>query len=192
MSQNLQLQKITNPQLTRIRHRGRLSVTNPRFASRHPAYDNFLTREATRANLTPLRLASLAVAVGGTGYAVGDRFTVTGGTGTITAVGQVTAVAAGVVTGVSLLDAGEYTIAPGLASATAAYAAKNGTTPGTGLTVDAAVLTGAVAGVTEAELLAGLEGVTNLAGDPAITRARHFRDPRNTDATYTDNGVPIV
>lgn len=190
---NLQLQKITNPQLTRIRHRRRLATTNPRFASRHPAYSNFLAREATRANLTPLRLASLVVAVGGTGYSIGDKFSITGGTGTLTATGIVTSVAAGVVDGVAVYDAGEYTVAPGLAAATTVIQAKNGTTPGTGLTVDANVLTGAVAGVTDAELLTGLSGVTDLGGTvPTITRARHFRAVRNTDATYTDNGVPVV
>ena len=193
MSQNLQLQKGTNPKLTHIRHRRRLLTTNARLASRHPAYTNFLTREATRANATPLRLASLAVAVGGTGYSIGDKFSVTGGTGTVTAIGMVSAVSAGVVTGVIVFDAGQYTVAPGLASATTIVQAKNGTTPGTGLTVDANALTGAVAGVTDAELLAGLRGVTDLAGTvPTITRARHFRNDRNTDDTYTENGVPVV
>ena len=195
MSQNLQLQKGTNPQLTHIRHRRRLLTTNPRLASRHPAYTNFLNREATRANVTPLRLASLVIAVGGTGYSVGDKFNVDigAGTGTVTAIGLVTSVAAGVVDGVAVLDPGEYTIAPGLAVATTAKEAKNGTTPGIGLTVDADVLTGPVAGVTDAELLAGLKGETDVTqAVPTITRARHFRDRRNTDDTYTDNGVPVV
>ena len=98
-----------------------------------------------------------------------------------------------VVTGVAFFDPGEYTVAPGLAKVTAITQAKNGTTPGTGLTVDANALTGAVAGVTDAELLAGLRGVTDLAGTvPTITRARHFRNDRNTDDTYTENGVPVV
>lgn len=193
MSQNIQQQKVISPQLTRIRHRTRFDTTNPRFASRQPGMANFLVNEATRANLTPLRLASLVIAVGGTGYTVGDKFTVIGGTGTITAIGMVTAAADGVVTAISFLDSGEYTVAPGLAAATAAFHTKNGATAGTGLTVDADVLTGAVAGVTDAELLDGLKGDLNVAADqPIITRARHYRDERNTDQTYLDNGVPVA
>lgn len=50
MSQNLQLQKVTNSYLQRIRHRRRLVLTNTRVASRQPGQSNFLAREATRAN----------------------------------------------------------------------------------------------------------------------------------------------
>lgn len=195
MSQNRQLQKIVNPYLTRIRHRRRLATTWAKFDARFPGFSNFLTREATRANAAPLRLAfdTLAVAVGGSGYAVGDRFSITGGTGTVTAIGVVTSVAAGVVDGVALVDPGAYTIAPGLAAATTVVEAKNGTTPGTGLTVDANTLTSAVAGVTEAEILAGLAGQLDASGTvPTITRARHLRTARNSSATYLENGIPIV
>ena len=59
--------------------------------SRQPGLANFLSREATRANAADQRIASIAVNAGGTGYVVGDQFTISGGTGTITAVGMVSA-----------------------------------------------------------------------------------------------------
>lgn len=308
MSQNLQLQKATNPQLTRIRHRRRLSITNPRFASRHPAYANFLDREAIRANATPTRLAPFGLVTGGNGYSVGDMFSPAGGISTLTAIGivqevsststgtltmlanaaaletvtigsavytfkaalsdpfdvligalasdsivnLVAAIIAGVGEGIThgtgttanpevtaaigagdtmdvsallagddgnsvvttetgahmewgadtllnggasavgMFDAGAYIAAPGFASTTAVKM-KNGKVPGTGLVVDATFITGVVSGVTNAELIDGLRGVTDITGNvPTITRARHFRDDRQTDSTYTDNGVPIV
>ena len=192
MSQNLQVQKTVNPHATRIRHRRRLLTTDGRFRSRHAGLDNFLTREATRANATPLRLVLDSVAAGGTGYAVGDKFNITGGTFTIPAIGMVTAVSAGVVTAAKIIDGGQYTVVTPPASATTVIQAKNGTTPGTGLTVTDS-LTAAVAGVTNAELLAGLRAVENVAGTvPITTRARHFRDPRNSSVDYLDNGVPIA
>lgn len=192
MTANAQLQKLTNPQLTRIRHRRRLNTTNPRFASRHPAYANFLDREVTRANATPLRLATLAVNAGGTGYSVGDKFLIVGGTFTVQGVGMVTAETAGVVSAVAVFDAGTYTVNPGAGATTTATKVKNGTIAGTGLTVDT-TLSGAVTGVTDAELLAGLRAQEDVGGTiPTITRARHFRNPRQTDDTYTQNGVPVA
>jgi len=51
MAQNRQLQKIAPPKIRRIRHRRRsTNVANARFAGRHPALANFLSREATRYN----------------------------------------------------------------------------------------------------------------------------------------------
>lgn len=192
MSQNLQIQKTVNPHASRIRHRRRLLTTDGRFRSRHAGLDNFLTREATRANATPLRLVLDSVAAGGSGYAVGDKFSITGGSFTIPAVGMVTAVSAGVVTAAKIIDGGQYTVVTPPASATTVIQAKNGTTPGTGLTVTDS-LTGAVAGVTAAELLAGLRALEDIGGTvPITTRARHFRDPRQSSVTYTDNGVPIA
>lgn len=193
MSQNLQLQKTVNIHATRIRHRRRLLTADGRFRSRHAGLDNFLTREATRANATPLRLAiALAVVAGGTGYSIGDEFSITGGTGS-GGEGIVTAVAAGVVTAAKIIDGGEYTVVPGAASATVHIRIKNGATPaGDDLTVTAS-LTAAVTGVTEAELLAGLRALEDVGGTvPIVTRARHYRNPRQTSVTYTDNGVPIA
>ncbi|MCK5495271.1 MAG: hypothetical protein KAI80_02575 [Hyphomicrobiaceae bacterium] len=192
MSQNLQIQKTINPHATRVRHRRRLLTTGARFRSRHPGLDNFLTREATRANATPLRLVLDSVVAGGTGYAVGDQFSIAGGTSTIPAVGMVTAVSAGVVTAAKIIDGGQYTVVTPPASATTVIRAKNGTTPGTGLTVTDS-LTAAVAGVTAAELLAGLRAREDIGGTvPITTRARHYRARRQSSVTYTDNGVPIA
>jgi hypothetical protein len=49
---------------------------------------------------------------GGTGYTVNDVLTVTGGTSTTTAQLTVTTVSGGVITGVSILNAGVYSVAP--------------------------------------------------------------------------------
>ena len=78
MSQNLQLQKTVNIHARRIRHRRRLITTDPRFRSRHAGLDNFLTREAARANASPLRLVGEAIAAAGSGYVVGDQFDIAG------------------------------------------------------------------------------------------------------------------
>ncbi len=51
---------------------------------------------------------------------------------------------------------------------------------------------GGVAGVTDAEILAGLAGQTDLTGAvPTLTRARHVRQA-TVAADYTDQGIPIV
>ncbi len=193
MSQNLQLQKTVNTHAKRIRNRRQLFTNDVRFRSRHPGLDNFLTREATRANATPLRLVLDAIAAGGSGYSVGDQFSITGGTFSIAAVGMVTAVSAGVVTAAKIIDGGQYTVVTPPASPTTVIRAKNGSgAAGTGLTVNDS-LTAVVVGVTAAELLAGLRAREDVTGTvPIITRARHFRDPRNSSVDYTNNGVPIV
>jgi hypothetical protein len=193
MSQNLQLQKTVNIHSTRIRHRRRLVVADSRFSSRHPGLDNFLIREAIRAIATPLRLANaLTVVAGGTGYSIGDVFSITGGTGS-GGEGMVTAVAAGVVTAAKIINGGAYTVVPGAAAATVHIRIKNGATPaGDDLTVTSS-LTAAVVGVTGQELLSGIRAQEDVGGTvPIITRARHFRDPLQTSVDYTDNGVPIV
>ncbi len=193
MSQNLQVQKTVNTHAKRIRNRRRLLTNDVRFRSRHPGLDNFLTREAIRANATPLRLANaITIGAGGTGYLVGDKFSITGGTGS-GGEGIVTAVAAGVVTAAKIINGGSYTVVPPALSATVHIRIKNGATPaGNDLTVTTS-LTAAVAGVTAAELLAGLRAREDIGGTvPIITRARHYRDPLQTSVDYTDNGVPIA
>ncbi len=50
MSTNTQAQKIAPPKIRRLRHRRRLVAGSPRVQGRHPALDNFLTREAARMN----------------------------------------------------------------------------------------------------------------------------------------------
>lgn len=86
---------------------------------------------------------------GGSNYAVGDVGTITGGTFTEQAVYRVEAVSAGVVTAVGILDRGEYTVNPGVGSATVAT-----TGIGTGLTIDTSlgtVYTGTVFAGTRAK-----------------------------------------
>lgn len=62
--------------------------------------------------------AQAAVSVaGGSGYAVNDTITLTGGTFTVAAVLRVTAVNAGAVTAVSVQTAGAYTVLPGTPTA---------------------------------------------------------------------------
>jgi hypothetical protein len=155
--------------------------------------DNFLTREATRANATPLRLIGEAIAAGGSGYFVGDQFSITGGTFSVPAVGMVSAVAAGVVTNAKLIERGVYTVVTPPASPTTVIRQKNGApTPGTGLTINDGI-TVAVAGVTAAELLAGIRSRENFAGTVVTLKAaRVYRARENSSDTYLDAGVPIA
>ncbi len=192
MSQNLQLQKTVNIHARRIRHRRRLLTTEPRLRSRQAGFDNFLTREATRANASPLRLVGEAIAAGGSGYFVGDKFSITGGTFSVPAVGLVSEVAAGVVTNAKLIERGVYTVVTPPASPTTVIRQKNGApTPGTGLTINDGI-TVAVTGVTAAELLAALRSRFNLAGTiPTRKAARDYRARENSSDTYEDAGVPI-
>lgn len=65
-----------------------------------------------------IRIATVAVNVGGTGYAVNDVLEIQGGTFTAKGKAQVTTVSAGVITGVALFESGgAYTVAPGLTGA---------------------------------------------------------------------------
>jgi hypothetical protein len=57
-------------------------------------------------------VATVAVNSGGTGYTVGDILSIAGGTGTVTAQVEVTSVAAGVIDGVRIYNAGVYTATP--------------------------------------------------------------------------------
>lgn len=191
MSQNLQLQKTVNIHARRIRHRRRLLTTDTRFRSRHAGFDNFLTREATRANASPLRLVGEAIAAGGSGYFVGDQFSITGGTFSVPAVGLVSEVSAGVVTNAKLIERGVYTVVTPPASPTTVIRQKNGApTPGSGLTINDGI-TSSVSGVTAAELLAALRSRFNLAGSIATRKAaRDYRNRENSSDTYEDAGVP--
>lgn len=56
--------------------------------------------------------SAVAIGTGGTGYAVGDTLQVVGGIGPITTELTVSSVAAGVITGVAVSNAGEYTSTP--------------------------------------------------------------------------------
>ena len=193
MSQNLQLQKTVNIHARRIRNRRRLLTTEPRFRSRHAGFDNFLTREATRANASPQRLIGEAIAAAGSGYAVQDQFNITGGTFSVAAVGMVSAVGgSGDVTGAKLIERGVYTVVTPPASPTTVIRRKNGApAAGTGLTINDGI-TVAVSGVTAEELMDGLRSRTNIAGNvPTRKAARDYRNRENSSDTYQDAGVPI-
>ncbi len=69
---------------------------------------------------SPFRVMTLAVNVGGGGYAVGDEFLVSGGTFSVQCLGKVAAETLGVVTAVSVLIPGAYTVSPGAGAATIA------------------------------------------------------------------------
>jgi hypothetical protein len=55
---------------------------------------------------------SISIAAGGTGYAVNDVLTFSGGTKATAAQATVTSVSGGVVNGISLLTEGDYTVTP--------------------------------------------------------------------------------
>ncbi len=79
MSTNTQAQKIAPPKIRRIRHRRRLVAGSPRVQGRHPALDNFLTREAARYNadagVTGVTEAEILAAVEGVGTSTLNRNT---------------------------------------------------------------------------------------------------------------------
>lgn len=72
-----------------------------------------LERQAYQGTRTGVRVvATAAISAGGTGYAVGDVLTISGGTAGRPAKVNVTTVSGGVVTGVELIDVGSYTVEP--------------------------------------------------------------------------------
>ncbi len=73
-----------------------------------------------------LRVATIAVNAGGTGYSVNDVITVTGGTGT-SATATVATVSGGVITGLTLTSAGNYTALPSATGAATTVAPSGGT-----------------------------------------------------------------
>jgi hypothetical protein len=81
----------------------------------------------------PIRILLLAINVAGTGYSVGDQFSITGGTAFVQATGYVNTESGGVPTSLAVLNAGAYDDidAPGAGSPTVTI-----TGSGTGLTVD--------------------------------------------------------
>lgn len=83
MSTNTQLQKSAPSRIRRIRHRRRLVAGSSRVQGRHPALDNFLIREAARANATGgvagVTEGEILAAVQGVGFGtlnrnIGDTF----------------------------------------------------------------------------------------------------------------------
>lgn len=94
------------------------------------ATDYFDLLYQLRQVVTARHVATAAVNAGGAGYVVGDTLTVLGGTNTHVADLEVTSVAAGVVTGVRITNAGAYSVDP----TTTANAVTGGT--GAGCTID--------------------------------------------------------
>lgn len=76
------------------------------------------TSESWETHFTTIRVISLAVSAGGAGYVVGDTFYLNTGIYAEYSEGTVTTVSGGVVTGVSILYLGEYTVAPSNPSTT--------------------------------------------------------------------------
>lgn len=81
-------------------------------------------------SINPITLGVLSgvVVAGGTGNAVGDILTLSTGTQTVAAQFKVTAVTAGAVTGISLYNAGNYTVAPTAGGATTSSGSGTGCT----------------------------------------------------------------
>lgn len=80
-----------------------------------------LTRDQAQGILGANRLhvgSSITINGGGTGYAADDIITISGGTFTRAATARVTTVSTGVITGIELVDPGEYSVLPTLSSAT--------------------------------------------------------------------------
>ena len=77
MSTNTQLQRTTPSRIRRIRHRTRLIAGSSRVEGRHPALDNFLIREAARANalggVAGVTEGELLAAVQGVGFGTLNR-----------------------------------------------------------------------------------------------------------------------
>lgn len=164
----------------RPRHRRRLSTGHPNFAARHPKLQNHLDVHAARLNALGPSITGVLLA-GGADYEVGDRGTISGGTFTQQATYQVTAVAAGVVTGVEILDGGEYTVNPGVGAATVATAGI-----GAGLTITT-TLAADPTGITAQELLDAMAtepvGLVSSAGRQRNTR---------TGKDIADQGIPLT
>jgi len=76
------------------------------------AFRRMEQRAASGTNAALSTLATVAVAAGGTGYAVNDELTLAGGTSTQAAKVTVAAVSGGVVTSVTIADVGLYSVAP--------------------------------------------------------------------------------
>ena len=96
---------------------------------------------------------SFAITTGGTGYAVGDTITVTGGIYSQQATYTVATVAVGVVTGLTTVNNGVYTVVPGSPSAT--------TTSGNGTGLTLTLTFGNGTGNTGSYVLSGSQTVTS-------------------------------
>ena len=96
---------------------------------------------------------SYAIAAGGTGYAVGDTITVTGGIYSQQNTYTVATIAAGVVTGLTIVSNGVYTVVPGTPATT--------TTSGNGTGLTLTLTFGTGTGGTGSYVLSGNQTVTS-------------------------------
>jgi hypothetical protein len=84
-------------------------TTTPTFTISAPTTSGGVQATGT---VTMQLLSASSVASGGTGYTLNDVITLSGGTSTTTALVTVSAVSGGVVTGITLSNAGVYTVLP--------------------------------------------------------------------------------
>lgn len=71
----------------------------------------FMNTIPPNSQIKPIGIVNIGINGGGSGYAVFDILTLTGGTG-LSAILEVESVSAGVITGIILIDAGDYSVAP--------------------------------------------------------------------------------
>jgi hypothetical protein len=124
---------------------------------------------------------SFSITTGGTGYAVGDTVTVTGGIYSQQATYTVATVAAGVVTGLTTVSNGVYTVVPG----TPAVTTTSGN--GTGLTLTLTFGTGT--GGTGSYVVTPSQTVGS-SGSPITLYALNFSIMPTTDGPFT--GADVV
>lgn len=167
-----------NTHAHRIRRRRRLTTSHPNFAARHPKLENHLAANAARFNALDGALSGVLVA-DGADYAVGDEGTIDGGTFSLQARYRVLSVSTGAVVTFQMLEAGSYTVNPGVAAATTATSGI-----GTGLTITTTLGTNP-AGITAQEIL---DSLTQAAPD---VRARHHRETTNA-AQVAAQGIPLA
>lgn len=73
---------------------------------------NVVSNSGSGTAVAKMGLSAGAIVSGGTGYTVGDKLTIVGGTNTIVAKYAVSSVSSGVITGVTVDTAGSYTVLP--------------------------------------------------------------------------------
>jgi len=86
-------------------------VAFPQGGFRRRDGQEFMTAIPPGVQIKPFAVVNIGINAGGTGYVVGDNLTLSGGTGTSAKL-RVESVAAGVITGIILIDAGDYTSGP--------------------------------------------------------------------------------
>lgn len=129
-------------------------------------------------------LISATVANGGTGHAVGDYIPFSGGTASTQAIVKVAAVSSGVITGITLINPGAYTVFP-------ASPVSQGTSTGagTGATFNAVFTT--IGGSTAAERLTAYLSAGTTGRKPYITSSA-LDGAANTTSTSANKSVGLL